>query len=392
MKVLGILFLMLGTSIAVAAPDGAMVRAAKSLLSVQDFPKTFEDLSFTSRMQVLAEGYDELATEYDENGVCVAGCAYAGMTIQEEERMIERASVELERLVELENSQNTAGLQQQTGRQQPALAQSAPTQPVPAQPAYPSSAPLKSQPVQPSSVSSKPPLVQPSPLQPSPVQPSPVQPSSVPTQPSSGQAGGGQTFLAAPVRGGIKVGSDFGERRPPKTKNGKNGSSYHRGVDIRATTGTPLYAPADGKVVQASYSGDAGNKVVIEHPFSVSNKKVQTVFMHMDRMKVKAGQTVRRGQQIGTAGNTGNSAAAHLHYGVKFDGFFVDPLGSKIKPVLTEEEQHVVAMTKGTNYLGESYCIKPGITSTRLKPYRGNDAALRENFPQCTGWCKNYYK
>ena len=272
MKVLGILFLMLGTSIAVAAPDGAMVRAAKSLLSVQDFPKTFEDLSFTSRMQVLAEGYDELATEYDENGVCVAGCAYAGMTIQEEERMIERASVELERLVELENSQNTAGLQQQTGRQQPALAQSAPTQPVPAQPAYPSSAPLKSQPVQPSSVSSKPPLVQPSPLQPSPVQPSPVQPSSVPTQPSSGQAGGGQTFLAAPVRGGIKVGSDFGERRPPKTKNGKNGSSYHRGVDIRATTGTPLYAPADGKVVQASYSGDAGNKVVIEHPFSVSNK------------------------------------------------------------------------------------------------------------------------
>ena len=61
-----------------------------------------------------------------------------------------------------------------------------------------------------------------------------------------------------------------------------------------------------------------------------------------------------------------------------------------IKPVI-DKGQQIAASTKGTNYLGEAYCIKPGISSTRLRPYQGNDAALRQNFPQCTGWCENYY-
>ena len=57
---------------------------------------------------------------------------------------------------------------------------------------------------------------------------------------------------------------------------------------------------------------------------SASSKKVVTVYMHMDRIDVKAGQKVSKGQQIGTAGNTGNSGGAHLHYAIRFDGVNVD--------------------------------------------------------------------
>ena len=98
---------------------------------------------------------------------------------------------------------------------------------------------------------------------------------------------------------------------------------------------------------------------------------------------------MQKGQKLGAAGNTGNSGGAHLHYSVRFDGVNVDPLGSKIKPVI-DTQAALAGSTSGTNYLGAPYCIKSGISSTRLRSLQGNDAALRENFPQCTGWCKPY--
>lgn len=371
MRFVGGFILCFCASCVFAAPDGAMVRAAKSLISVQNFPKTFNDLSFTSRMAVLAEGYEEVATEYDENGVCVSGCAYHGMRIEDEERMIERATAELEKLIELENVKRGYEPQKNSVVQQSVQTQS-----------------IQQQPVQQQVVGD----VKTDAQQYVYVQPGVHQPVAT----TGGGAAtvntvaGKQSFLGPPVRGAIKVGSDFGERRPPSTKGGNKGSRYHRGVDIKATTGTPLYAAADGNVNQAYFSKTGGNTVVIAHPFSGTDKVVETVYMHMDRIDVKAGQKVSKGQQIGTAGNTGNSGGAHLHYAVRFDGVNVDPLGSRIKPVI-DKGQQIAASTKGTNYLGEAYCIKPGISSTRLRPYQGNDAALRQNFPQCTGWCKNYY-
>ncbi|MBQ2017783.1 MAG: M23 family metallopeptidase [Alphaproteobacteria bacterium] len=369
------------------------VFAAKSLLVQQNFPKTFEDLSFVERMEVLAEGYGEVATEYDENGVCVSGCAYRGMRIEDEERMIERATVQLEKLIELENAKRGydpkkiaaaqhSGHPQQVQQQQPVQQQVGGYVP-PGTQQHESLQPVM-------------------PQQPTATIGFVGTPMGAVVAGAVGTAVGGmiggmvgatmkgaQSFLGAPVRGGIKVGSDFGERRPPSTKGGNKGSRYHRGVDIKASTGTPLYSAADGKVLQAYFSKSGGNTVIIEHPFSGSDKAVQTVYMHMDTMDVKAGQTVSRGQKIGTAGNTGNSGGAHLHYAVRFDGVNVDPLGSRIKPVI-DKEQQIASSTKGTNYLGEPYCIKQWISSTRLAPYQGNDEALQQNFPQCTGWCKNY--
>lgn len=342
-------------------PDGALVRAAAgSLIQAQTFPKTFSDLSFVDRMAIKADGYDDVGTEYDENGVCISGCAYVGMTLEDEERMIERATNELQQLVALENARR-GYYTPQAQQQQPQLQ---------TQQQFQYQMPQQQVPYQ----------------QPQQVQYQHPQQNSAPVQQSSG---GGQVFFGPPVHGDVKVGSDFGERRPPKTKGGKTGSRYHRGLDVKASTGTPLYAAADGKVVLAGNSGGYGKVVKIEHPFSGSNKTAMTVYAHMSQIDVRVGDTVTKGQRIGAAGNTGNSGGAHLHYELRFDNVRVDPLGSKIKPVI-DKEVAIASSTSGTNYLGAPYCIKKGISSTRLSRLHGNDAAIRENFPQSTGWCQVY--
>lgn len=68
----------------------AAVAHSASLLQAQSFPKTFNDLSFTDRMAVRAEGYAPFETEYDEQGRCISGCPYAGMTIEDEEEAVAR--------------------------------------------------------------------------------------------------------------------------------------------------------------------------------------------------------------------------------------------------------------------------------------------------------------
>lgn len=386
---------------------------SKSLLKPATMPKVFADASFEERMRVLAEGYGEVATEYDENGVCVSGCAYKGMRIEDEERMIVRATDELRALIEMENAQKgydpqqihqlqqqylqelqqkaqkdaqaagvqldtseqTATQQQAAGQQQTATQQTAVQQQTFSQQTGGA--------VQGAMQATKQQTTQP--------RQQVAQAQFLQTGQVSSGGTGGQFFLGPPVGGDVKVGSDFGERRPPSTKGGKTGSRYHRGVDIKATVGTPLYAAADGQVIQAGWAGGGGNTVIVEHGFNSSSKKVQTVYMHMSKIDVKVGQSVTKGQKLGAAGNTGNSGGAHLHYSVRFDGVNVDPLGSKIKPVI-DKQAALAGSTSGTNYLGAPYCIKPGISSTRLRNFHGNDAALRENFPQCTGWCKNYYQ
>ncbi|MBQ5699845.1 MAG: M23 family metallopeptidase, partial [Alphaproteobacteria bacterium] len=193
-----------------------------------------------------------------------------------------------------------------------------------------------------------------------------------------------------PISGDIKIGSDFGKRTPVNTGNG-TGSTYHKGVDIKAAAGTPLYAVAAGRVIIAGSSKTAGNWVRIEHSFSGTNKKVYTEYMHMNTIAVKNGQMVQKGQQIGTAGNTGRSKFAHLHYGVRFGGVAVDPLGAAAKPVLINDTQSNNAhVSRGNNYLGGPYCFKSGISSPRLEPYKNNESKLKADFPGCTGWCKSY--
>ena len=99
-------------------------------------------------------------------------------------------------------------------------------------------------------------------------------------------------------------------------------SSFHKGVDFAASTGTPIYAAASGTVVIAGYSGSAGNWVVISHGGGLTTK-----YMHMvSTPLVSPGQSVSAGQNIGYVGTTGYSTGPHLHFQVEVGGTAVNPM------------------------------------------------------------------
>ncbi|MDR6981528.1 murein DD-endopeptidase MepM/ murein hydrolase activator NlpD [Rheinheimera pacifica] len=104
--------------------------------------------------------------------------------------------------------------------------------------------------------------------------------------------------------------SRFGVREHPII--GKQ--QHHKGVDLSASRGTPIYAPADGvvEIVRPNKQG-YGNLLKIRHAFGFS-----TLYAHLDSFKVKSGHFVHKGELIATSGNTGLSTAPHLHYEVHF--------------------------------------------------------------------------
>lgn len=121
------------------------------------------------------------------------------------------------------------------------------------------------------------------------------------------------TPTICPVNGAY-ISSPFGPRRRPY-------KDFHEGLDLVARRGTPVMSTATGKVIFAGWQGGFGNKVVIDH-----GNDYKTVYAHMDRIKVRWGEFVKKGQAIGTLGNTGYSTGPHLHYEVRYRGKPVDPL------------------------------------------------------------------
>ncbi|GAB4319892.1 MAG: M23 family metallopeptidase [Candidatus Zixiibacteriota bacterium] len=95
----------------------------------------------------------------------------------------------------------------------------------------------------------------------------------------------------------------------------------HGGVDLSANIGTPVRAPANGRVTATGYQSQLGKMIKIDHGYNV-----ETRYGHLSKILVKRGQTVKRGEVIGYAGNTGYSTGPHLHYEVHVDGRRVDPL------------------------------------------------------------------
>ena len=132
----------------------------------------------------------------------------------------------------------------------------------------------------------------------------------------SGNSGGGDGSLRWPLNISGRISSGFGKRSRPTA----GASTYHKGLDIAAPSGTPIVAAAEGKVVTAAYSSSAGNYVMISH-----GNGLYTVYMHCSRLAVKEGDTVSAGQVIAYVGSTGISTGAHLHFGVSKNGSYVDP-------------------------------------------------------------------
>jgi murein DD-endopeptidase MepM/ murein hydrolase activator NlpD len=110
----------------------------------------------------------------------------------------------------------------------------------------------------------------------------------------------------------------FGNRR---TYNGGVLSSYHGGLDFCGQIGTPLYAPAAGKVVYTGSQVVRGNVTVIDHGWGV-----YTAYGHQSQILVKAGDVVTPGEEIGLGGATGRTTGPHLHFEVWVGGIQVDPV------------------------------------------------------------------
>lgn len=132
----------------------------------------------------------------------------------------------------------------------------------------------------------------------------------------SGNSGGDGT-LRWPLDVAGRISSGFGKRSRPTA----GASTYHKGIDIAVSHGTPIVAAGAGKVVTASYSSSAGNYVMISH-----GDRLYTVYMHCSRLTVKKGDSVTAGQRIAFVGSTGISTGAHLHFGVSKNGSYVNPL------------------------------------------------------------------
>ena len=112
--------------------------------------------------------------------------------------------------------------------------------------------------------------------------------------------------------------SGYGMRLHPIYKTYK----FHEGLDFAAPTGADIYATGDGKVIKAEYSGGGyGKMVLVDHGFGY-----QTLYAHMNSIGVVLGSEVKRGQVIGTVGNTGDSTGPHLHYEVHKNGRHVNPI------------------------------------------------------------------
>lgn len=96
--------------------------------------------------------------------------------------------------------------------------------------------------------------------------------------------------------------------------------STHTGLDIAATTGTPIKVVADGTVAFAAYSGSYGYLVKVDH-----GNGVETWYGHTSKILVKEGQEVKAGDTIALVGSTGNSTGPHLHFEVRINGEHVNP-------------------------------------------------------------------
>ena len=232
---------------------------ADSFLVPEKFPKTFKDVEFMDQVAVMAEGYGVYDRQYDENGNCISGCPYAGITIEQDQKDVDEATDEyatvLEEILDEDNffesdedhfdefmdtEENTNNVYE-PGTNQIVIAPG-------------------------------------------------VTPSSIPR---------GSPLM---TQKSIQIISDFGFRLT-------SASGFHGGVDIPIKKGTPVFATGDGIVYNcdSDYNGPC---IKIKH-----DKGFWSWYLHLSKKYVSPGDKVRRGQRIALSGSAGKrSTGAHLDY------------------------------------------------------------------------------
>lgn len=151
-----------------------------------------------------------------------------------------------------------------------------------------------------------------------------VPPATTAASSGSGSGSGSNSGTSTPSSGGnwlrpcsyTYMSSPFGFRTSPTS----GASSYHQGVDLAAPANTPIYASRAGVVTTATYSNNAGYYVTINHGDGFSS-----IYMHMNNYVVSSGQAVSAGQLIGYVGRTGIATGYHLHFGIAYNGAYVNP-------------------------------------------------------------------
>lgn len=122
--------------------------------------------------------------------------------------------------------------------------------------------------------------------------------------------------VGSPVAVGIDISSHYGVRGNPFGR----GHEFHNGIDFIVDRGTPVLATGPGRVEAAGHDGPNGNRVAIDHGFGY-----RSVYAHLSRVDVKAGDAIERGQALGLSGNTGRSSGPHLHYTLYYRGQTINP-------------------------------------------------------------------
>jgi len=123
-------------------------------------------------------------------------------------------------------------------------------------------------------------------------------------------------MFAWPCPGYKRISDEYGNRMHPILGIEK----FHNGLDMAASSGTPILAAYDGDVVAADYSGSMGNYIMIDH-----GSGLYTIYMHCSALYVSKGQTVSKGQNIAAVGSTGRSTGPHLHFSVRLNGNYTSP-------------------------------------------------------------------
>jgi len=118
---------------------------------------------------------------------------------------------------------------------------------------------------------------------------------------------------------------------------------FHAGMDFTAPIGTDIYATANGTVQSAGWQQGYGNCVQINHGFGYV-----TLYGHMSAIKVRVGQSVKRGAVIGLVGSTGKSTGPHLHYEVHFRGTIMNPQNYYYLDLSPAEYDRMVQMSNNS--------------------------------------------